>query len=436
MRMRMLLVCAFMPIFAVHGQPTCYPYQPNCNPNEPVPDLKVAWAICDDIKTPYDDCKGCCDNQTSECNGQTNARDAACERDFSCEKSQMLASACAEDQYGCYGLCAALDPSSQSACYAACDAQYRADTDEINQVQSPCVSMNQADIASCNGNATSCSSKCQQAGDCDPDYESVCDDCGDTTACDGSCPGAGNCQPNGSGQCYSNYDCDSGYECIGEECVWEGGGGGGGGCVGDYNCGYNEYCDYDEPLPECEPMDPIVVDLTGDGFPLTSAQNGVKFDFFGDGRPHQLAWTATGANVGWLALDLNGDGAIQSAKELFSNVSPQPDPKPMARLGFRALAVYDQPASGGNHDGVIDQKDAVFSRLRVWVDRNHNGISEAGELLTMQQAGIQSISVHFNDSRWTDAYGNAFRYRSKIAFTSGKDKNDRYAYDVILTGVK
>lgn len=65
--------------------------------------------------------------------------------------------------------------------------------------------------------------------------------------------------------------------------------------------------------------------------------------------------------------------------------------------------MYDQPANGGNGDGVIDQRDSVFSQLRVWVDRNHNGFSEPGELLTMQQAGVQSISRHWEVTSWTDA---------------------------------
>jgi len=145
------------------------------------------------------------------------------------------------------------------------------------------------------------------------------------------------------------------------------------------------------------------------------------------------AWTAAGSNIGWLALDRNNNGQIEDGAELFGNSTPQPSPRPHAPTGFRALAVYDQPANGGNGDGIIDQKDTIFSSLRVWVDKNHNGITDPGELLTMQQAGIKSISLHPNDSHWTDAYGNQFRYRSKITFTSGKNKDDRYVYDVILT---
>jgi hypothetical protein len=134
----------------------------------------------------------------------------------------------------------------------------------------------------------------------------------------------------------------------------------------------------------------------------------------------------------WLALDRNGDGRIDNGAELFSNVAPQPDLRTKPKLGFRALAVYDLPANGGNGDGIIDARDAIFSKLLVWVDRNHNGISDPGELLTMQQAGIQSISLDFKLSKRTDAYGNAFRFRSKIVFTGGPRANDRYVYDVNL----
>jgi hypothetical protein len=47
---------------------------------------------------------------------------------------------------------------------------------------------------------------------------------------------------------------------------------------------------------------PIIVDLTGDGFFLTSAANGVKFDIANSGTPIQIAWTAN-ANNAFLFLD-------------------------------------------------------------------------------------------------------------------------------------
>jgi len=175
---------------------------------------------------------------------------------------------------------------------------------------------------------------------------------------------------------------------------------------------------------------------SGAGFALTNPQNGVEFNFFGNGSLTQIACTVANSNVGWLALDRNGDGQIDNGAELFSDVSPQPNIAPGRRLGFLALAVYDQPANGGNGDGVIDKSDAVFSKLLVWVDKNHNGFSEPGELLTMQQAGIQSISLKYQTEKWTDAYGNQFRYRAKVAFVGNGQGADHWAYDVVLATAK
>jgi hypothetical protein len=102
---------------------------------------------------------------------------------------------------------------------------------------------------------------------------------------------------------------------------------------------------------------PIIIDTDGSGFHLTSAPQGIKWDFYGNGKPIQIAWTQAGSTNGWLAIDLNGNGKIDSAKELFGNASPQPDSGSDPN-GFKALAVYDL-----NHDGVINQRDAVWSKL-------------------------------------------------------------------------
>ena len=262
-----------------------------------------------------------------------------------------------------------------------------------------------------------CDAECSSDADC---YGGLCQD--------GTCVSP----PPPGDQCYSDYDCDSGCTCEGGQCYCNGNGMGG--CTSDAECGFNEYCDTSLYPAACEAdaADPIIIDLTGAGFPLTTPQNGVKFDFFNNGKLVQLGWTQAGSNVGWLALDRNGDSKINDGAELFGNYSPQPNVRPMGPMGFRALAVFDEPAYGEKHDGVIDEKDAVFSKLRVWVDKNHNGISEPGELFTMKDVGIQSISLHYSESHWTDVYGNQFRYRSKITFNSGSNKDDRYLYDVVL----
>jgi hypothetical protein len=175
-----------------------------------------------------------------------------------------------------------------------------------------------------------------------------------------------------------------------------------------------------------------VIDLSGAGFLLTDARKGVKFNFFDTG-PIQLSWTAEGADVGWLVLDRNGDGTIDDGAELFSNVSPQPSAGPQGQNGFRALAVFDQPANSGNGDGWITAKDAVYSKLRIWVDKNHDGISQPDELFTLQQAGVKAISVTYTLSTWRDAYGNRFHYRGQIVWEQPVNgQATAPIYDVVL----
>jgi hypothetical protein len=85
-------------------------------------------------------------------------------------------------------------------------------------------------------------------------------------------------------------------------------------CPGDLppTCGIHEYCS------------PIIVDVGGRGFKLTSAIDGVKFDITGTNKPVQIAWTAAGSLNAFLAIDWNHNGKIDSGKELFGNFSPQP----------------------------------------------------------------------------------------------------------------
>jgi hypothetical protein len=198
------------------------------------------------------------------------------------------------------------------------------------------------------------------------------------------------------------------------------------------------------PCPDCIPpcgspisdyCSPIIIDLSGGGFTLTDAPHGVRFDILGNGQPLQVAWTAPGAMNAFLVFDRNKNGVIDSGKEMFGNVTEQeasPNPN-----GFAALAEFDKPENGGNGDGVIDAKDAVYPSLRLWLDKNHDGISQPDELFTLPSMEVRSISLSYHESRRRDRYGNLFRYRSMInVLDQNNAKVGPVAYDVFFTGIR
>jgi len=162
-----------------------------------------------------------------------------------------------------------------------------------------------------------------------------------------------------------------------------------GGCTIEGQVWSEEYC-------ECVDSCPILVDTTGRGYRLTGATDGVLFDIDADGARERIGWTDPKAGTGFLAFDRNGNGVIDNGAELFGSVTPKSLDVETARSanGFDALAALESSTYGASVvDGVIDSADAAFNRLLIWMDRNHDGVSQPEELVLAKELGLLSLET-------------------------------------------
>lgn len=136
-------------------------------------------------------------------------------------------------------------------------------------------------------------------------------------------------------------------------------------------------------------VDPLVFDLDGNGFDIHKKTDGTYFDLNGDGFAEKTNWTSTDA---FLAYDKNENGMIDDGTELFGDSHLLANGK-KAKNGFEALSQYDQ-----NGDGIIDQKDDIYSKLLLWTDRNNDGISQKDELQSLDEMGIEAIRLDYDST--------------------------------------
>ena len=157
------------------------------------------------------------------------------------------------------------------------------------------------------------------------------------------------------------------------------------------------------------PKDPIILDINGDGKYSKSNSEGTYFDFDGDGFAEKTAWVSDGD--GLLVRDVNANGLIDNGTELFGDRTLLSDGT-MAVNGFEALKDLDT-----NKDGVLNSSDEAFSELKVWIDSNSDGISQAGEIKELSELNISEIILNYTNASKAEN-GNV------ITATSGAVLND------------
>jgi hypothetical protein len=155
---------------------------------------------------------------------------------------------------------------------------------------------------------------------------------------------------------------------------------------------------------------PLVLDLNGDGVQTLGIEQGVQFDLLNTGAKQNVGWVDK--HDGLLVMDLNGDGQVNNGSELFGDRTVLADGS-HAKDGWAALAAQDS-----NADGVIDATDANFDKLRVWVDANSDGITDAGELRTLADAHIASINLNHTGGS-VQQNGNVVEAASSFTTTDG-----------------
>jgi hypothetical protein len=167
--------------------------------------------------------------------------------------------------------------------------------------------------------------------------------------------------------------------------------------------------------------EPLVINLSGP-YKLSGLDDPVSFDIRADGHPLTIGWTARGEDVAFLVLDRNGNGRIDDGSELFGNATPL-NQGGRAPNGFVALAQYD-----ANGDGLADAADPVWSQLLLWVDSNHNGVSEPGELRAIAGSPITAVEFQYHWTGRRDQSGNWFGYEGHLH----EGKRVRSFYDVFF----
>jgi serine-aspartate repeat-containing protein C/D/E len=161
-------------------------------------------------------------------------------------------------------------------------------------------------------------------------------------------------------------------------------------------------------------LTPIVIDLDGDGIQTVArGASDATFDLFGNGSAIHSGWISS--SDGFLAVDRDGNGKIDDITELFGGIAKG--------AGFAQLASFDS-----NGDGVVDAHDAGFDKLRIWQDANGNHQTDAGELMTLAEAGVAAMTVGYTELPFLDKQGNLHLERSEATMADGRsvDMTDVY----------
>ena len=162
--------------------------------------------------------------------------------------------------------------------------------------------------------------------------------------------------------------------------------------------------------------DPLTLDLDGDGIEAiaSNGHKGALFDHDKDGIRTATGWISK--DDGLLIYDRNGDGVVNDGSELFGDNTLLKNGERAAN-GYQALKELDD-----NGDGKVDTADSAFAHLRVWRDLNQDGISQEGELLTLEEAKVKALNLAHKNGNRDLGNGNTLAEEGTYTDSDGNEK--------------
>ncbi len=165
---------------------------------------------------------------------------------------------------------------------------------------------------------------------------------------------------------------------------------------------------------------PVVLDLDGAGNEFASSSANLAYDYDGDGAATATAWIGKGSAI--LAHDANGDGMVNDASEFVFGGNGITDLEAIA-------ATHDS-----NEDGVLDARDAAYGSFGVWIDADLDATFDAGEFVSLADAGIASINL-VSDGLESQAADGSVTIFGQTTFTWADGSTGEVADTAFRTGV-
>ena len=138
---------------------------------------------------------------------------------------------------------------------------------------------------------------------------------------------------------------------------------------------------------------PVILDLNGDGKLGVGGKGGPKinFDLFGNGNVTGTEWLAQGTEDGLLVADFDGNGQIDSGRELMRNTGVNGEQGKYKNGWDKVRQLFDT-----NKDGKVAGDE--LNKMSVWVDKNADGKTDPGELQSLASRGVSEIELPPGDT--------------------------------------